>query len=100
MKGAPSTRTPCHSARTPSRSAMHTRPPSHSPTQYNSAPVRRPSKASVAPSRRSNRSGSLTTEAPRVAVNPVMHSHATVMDSAAAIEDEESRKVTEAAFCY
>ncbi|KAL1696817.1 hypothetical protein GGG16DRAFT_42342 [Schizophyllum commune] len=69
-------------------------------TQYNGAPVRRPSKASVAPSRRSNRSGSLTTEAPRVAVNPVMHSHATVMDSAAAIEDEESRKVTEAAFCY
>ncbi|KAI5829028.1 hypothetical protein K523DRAFT_243136 [Schizophyllum commune Tattone D] len=70
--------------------------------QYNSGstPVRRPSKASVAPSRRSNRSGSLTTDAPRVAVNPVMHSHATVMDSAAAIEDEESRKVTEAAFCY
>ncbi|KAL1664179.1 hypothetical protein GGF50DRAFT_115312 [Schizophyllum commune] len=76
--------------------------PYNNGTPYNSgsAPVRRPSKASVAPSRRSNRSGSLTTEAPRVAVNPVMHSHATVMDSAAAIEDEESRKVTEAAFCY
>ena len=82
--------------------SMGTASPYNNGTQYNSgsAPVRRPSKASVAPSGRSNRSGSFTTDAPRVAVNPVMHSHATVMDSAAAIEDEESRKVTEAAFCY
>ncbi|KAL1739321.1 hypothetical protein HDZ31DRAFT_69059 [Schizophyllum fasciatum] len=67
------------------------------PAGEGAVPARRPSVAS----RRSGRGGvPESSAAPRVAVNPSMHTHATVMDNAAAIEDEESRKVTEAAFCY
>lgn len=61
--------------------------------------ARQSSRSSVAPSRRSRR-GSDVDSAPRAAVNPAVHTHGTVMDKAAAIEDEESRRVTEAAFCY